>query len=147
MSRAERTVLVIAAVVVAVVAVSVSVTIALGSPEPARFEPGTPEAAVQAYLDAAWAGDRAALEALLSARVRAELDDEPLAPVPFCMRPEDRLVSVAESRIDGANATVTLRIEQFGGSGFGFERSSWEQPVALVFEDGGWKIDDRYLCV
>jgi hypothetical protein len=54
-------------------------------------------------------------------------------------------------RIDGVDTgngrgTVRLQIEDVSGSGLGFNRYSWDRSVALVFEDGGWKIDEPYFC-
>jgi hypothetical protein len=146
MGKPERTVLVIGIVVLLLVAVSASVTIAFGSPEVAEFPADSPEATVQRYLEAAYAGDVATMEQLLSERVRNDRNDDPFSPT-SCTETEDRIVSVDRVTVEGEAAVVILRIEQFDASLFGSGSSDWQQETRLVREAEGWKIDDAFFCV
>jgi hypothetical protein len=65
----------------------------------------------------------------------------------FCPGQDDRRVRVIRTDEAESRATVVLSIEYASGSGIRFERYSYEHTVALVRENGDWKIDESYFCV
>ena len=145
MNGSDRTVLAIGAGVVAIVVLAVVVVLALGEPEVTAYPADTPEGAVQRYLQAAYDGEDEAVRELLSNRVDAEMGNDPIGRM-FCEQSDGRQVRIDDVETSEQRATVHLRIEDVSGSGLGFDRYSWDRSVALIFEDGGWKIDEPYFC-
>lgn len=145
MKGPDRAVLAIGGCVLAIVVVAVVVVLAIGEPDMAEYPAGTPEGTVQRYLRAAYDGDEDSARALLSERADTEMGRDPFSRL-FCQQSDGHQV-----RIDGVDegdgrATVRLEIEDISGSGLDFDRYTWERQVVLVFEDGGWKIDEPYFC-
>lgn len=150
MERAGRHVLLVSGVVAACVVVATVLILALGSPSRAEWDPGTPEATLQAYVDAVWSGDSTLALSLLSEGARKE-HEQNYAGSPFlnCGSEDDRMLVVVRTTrsADDTQATVIVRIESFSGSGISWDRSSWTHDVALVREAGEWRIADAYLCL
>jgi hypothetical protein len=138
-------VLLLGGVIAAVAFAAVLVVIATTRP-PAAYPAGSPEAAFQAYLRAWEADDTETVHAAFSDRIRAEF---PLARYHAMLadygwaRADDRRVVLVASRVDGDDATLDLRVDQFAeGGGMGGDVVSWEASVRLVHEDGTWHVDE-----
>lgn len=116
--------------VIAVVAVVVSAT----RPR-AQFEEGSPEAAVQSYLEAVWAGDgQGALEHL-------EPDTGCTATDLEQGYVDDRArVVLRDSRRDGDTAVIEVELVRSGGGPFGGDEWSETETFRLVEGAAGWLI-------
>jgi hypothetical protein len=136
----------IGAGVVAIVVVAAIVVLAIGSPDVEEYPADSPEGTIQRYLRAVADGDEEAARALLSERVNDQMSDDPFGRL-FCQPGEGHQVRVEDVDAGDQRATVTLEIENISGSGLDFDRYSYERQVALVFEEGGWKINEPYFCV
>lgn len=150
MERAGRHVLLVSGVVAACVVVATVLILALGSPTRAEWEPGTPEATLQTYVDAVWSGDSTLALSLLTEKARKD-HEENYSGSPFLNCGSEAGSMLVVERVtrsaDDTQATVIVRVESFGGSGISWDRSSWTRDVALVREAGEWRIADAYLCL
>ena len=145
MNPPDRAVLAIGGGVLAIVVVAVVAVLAIGEPEVTAYPADTPEGTVQRYLKAAYDGDDESALALLSDRAVTDSGRDPITGL-LCEQSDGHQVRVNGVDAGEARATVRLQIEDVSGSGLGFDRYSWERSVILVFEDGGWKIDEPYFC-
>lgn len=145
MNTPDRAVLAIGGGVLAIVVLAVVVVLATGEPEVTEYPAGTPEGTVQRYLRAAYDGNDDDALALLSERADREMARDPITGL-FCQQSDGHQVRVNGVDASDDRATVRLQIEGVSGSGLGFDRYSWERSVVVVFEDGGWKIDEPYFC-
>ena len=131
--------------------VGLAVGVALLAPRgPASYEPGSPEAAFQAFYQAYEARDIEASYALFSPAVRATLplDEYRRLEADFGWQHEEDLrVVLLGADVIGDRATLRLRIDRFSGGGFGGERYSESRSVRLVRADGDWLIDERLVGV
>lgn len=126
----------------AVVALAVLVTVALvATSGTERYSPGTPEAALQDFLQASFDRDTDAVRALLTDDARADcraafdrghVDD----PYTDGLRAE-----LEDMSVTGTTATATVRFRQ-GNSSDPFDNSSWsyEERFVLHDVDGEWRI-------
>lgn len=131
--------IVLAGLAVLVVAAAVVLALA-GPPDVARYEPGTPEAAAQAYVQALLDGDFEAAHDLLAPALRVDCRPEDLRlGVPG---DEVGTVRFEDVRVTGDRATITARLDTtrfepaplpVGGDGI---------PTRLVLHrgEGGWLI-------
>jgi len=139
MSRVTRSGLVLA-IVGASLAVVVVVAIVLALQPPDQFDPGTPEATVQNYLQAVIDGDQVEVELLMTPelleRCRADLDQIRHSPESF------RAVIVDA---DPTGDRVTVDIEITEGSGGGVLGDSWSFDETLIVEQRGteWLIAEE----
>lgn len=145
MNGPDRTVLAIGGGVLAIVVLAVVVILAIGEPDVTEYPTDTPEGTVQRYLRAVYDGDEETARALLSDRVDDETGKDQFGPL-YCQQSDEHQVRIADVDEGDQRATVRLEIEDISGSGLGFDRYDWERSVALVFEDGGWRIDEPYFC-
>ncbi len=122
----------------ALVALAILVAIALGLRGPAEFDPGTPEATVQSYLQAVLDGDEEAVLALV-------VSDQ----VPECRReferygsyPMDGVGFELESMIvTGDTARAELVQRSTSGGPFDGTRRYGDNFVELRKEAGEWRV-------
>lgn len=147
MGRPERSIIALGGGIVILVLIAFAIVLAFGSPEVQEFPPDSPEGTVQRYLRALHDGDDEAALDLLSERARREIDRNGYPHPYYCPRQDGRTIRVARVDRGDQRATVVLSIQDLRGSGLSFDRSTWEYPVRLVFENDEWKIDDTYVCV
>lgn len=120
-----------------VVALAVAVAVGAGR-EPSRLEPGSPEAAVQTFVEALI--DRRWLDA------RAQLTDElaaRCAPTTLADhgRPDVARVVLVDAAVAGQTATVELDITESYGEGlFDGGESTFAETFVLTRADDGWRI-------
>lgn len=145
MNGPDRTVLAIGGGILAIVIVAVVVVLAIGEPDVTEYPADTPEGTVQRYLRAVYDGDDVEARELVSARVDSEMGDNPPGRL-YCRQSDGHQVRIDGVEAGDQRATVRLEIEDVSGSGLNFDRYSSDRSVVLVFEDGGWKIDEPYFC-
>lgn len=147
-----RTLAFIAGGIVALVLVSVAVVLLAGGRQRQEFPVGSPEAAVQAYLDAWEEGDATALWEFFSTEVQEEYsfeDYERAVSDYFVYQYPDGgpSRSVFIDRVDGSGdrVTVQLTVEEYYGDGL--NTSSYRSPraVRMVREEDGWKLADALI--
>lgn len=135
-ARAQsRSVLIVAVAAVAVLVVVTVVALAVRSPT--EFEPGTPEATAQGYVQAVVDDDATTAIGYLSEALK-----ETCTPSDFRTTyiPESLRVTLSATAIEGETAEVDLNIEE-GGGGLG---GSYDYDVTLYMarQDGAWVISE-----
>lgn len=143
MTRPGRSIVAIGAGVIVLVALAIIVALVAGSPEVEAFPPGSPEATLQAYLQAVEDGDAEQAYDYLSSRAQSQMSFTDFQRfIGFGGIPRDARVRIDRTQVDDDRATLYLVIEHFSGSGIDFNRYSYEREVRLVREDDAWKIDE-----
>lgn len=148
---ANRSLLVIAAGILGLTALAVLIVVLAGSGGRQTFEPGSPQAAMQDYLDAWEDEDYERAYGHLSAGAR---DDVSLAEYRGAATNyygggdgPRRAVYIDRVSGDGDRVRVELTVEEYhGGGGLGgggAHRSPRE--VTMVHEDGAWRIDEPLI--
>lgn len=134
-----------------VVLIALAVVVVLAVPKgPTAYDPGSPEAAFQAFYQAYEAGDVEGAYGLLGAAVRDQLtlaEYRRLAAEHAWQRDQDRRVVLLGTDVTGDRANLRLRVDQFSGGGLGGDRYSDERTIRLVREHGAWLIDDPIIGI
>lgn len=103
-----------------------------------EFESGTPEATVQAFLQAVFEGDEEAAEGHLATDSRCDASD-----VESARTDESSRVVLRESDIEDGAARVTVEIVSSSDNGpFVVEEYSRQRTFDLVQESGEWRLED-----
>ena len=128
----------------AVVGLAVLVTVALlATSGTETYEPGTPEAALQDFLEAGIDGDSDAMFSLLTAESRAACenarDRNRFDDVTYS---EGLHAELKEMTVTGSTATAKVRFHQSSGND-PFDNSTWsyDEQFRLEHVDGAWLID------
>ena len=127
----------------AVVGLAVLVTIALVSLRgPKTYDPGSPEAGLQDFLEASFDGDTAAMADLLTDETRARCDDrldERRFDADFYS--DGLRAELDEISVEGATATATVTFRQTD-SNDPFDSSSWSysERFELIQVEGAWLV-------
>ncbi|MDW7982462.1 MAG: nuclear transport factor 2 family protein [Thermomicrobium sp.] len=159
MQEPTRFILGLGGALLALIAVTAVLVFVAERRGPPHYPADSPEATVVAYVEAVRAADRDRVLALLSTRVRQELEQRERSEFSYDfdadLRGGSESLQQARVRIDrtvttGERATVTLTVERtsaelqpsfpfpiFGGGTFRYQRT-----IALVREGGAWKIDE-----
>ncbi|HEX9635594.1 MAG TPA: nuclear transport factor 2 family protein [Candidatus Limnocylindria bacterium] len=147
-----RTLAFIAGGIIALVLVSVVVVLLAGGRQRQEFAAGSPEAALQAYLDAWKEGDAEATWALFSAEVRAENTFESyeraVSDYLLYQYPESgpsRSVFIDGVDGSGERVTVQLTVEEYYGDGLNTNSYRSPRAVRMVREGGAWKLADPLI--
>ena len=131
-------------IMAAVVGLAVLVTIALVAARgPETYAPGTPEAALQGFLEAGIDGDSAALFALVTDESRDQCQsalDEERFDEPW--HNDGLRAELEDMTVTGDVATAEVRFHQRGTNDL-FGSSSWTYDERFTLErvDGAWLID------
>ncbi len=147
----QRGFLAVVAGIVALLILTVGVVLVQGDRPLASFGPGSPEAAVQAYLVAWDAGDDRAAWTAFSARVKAAtpVDAYPeqaqLLRTKGFMTDGSRQVFVSPAKLSGESATVPVTVETTAVSGMNVNRYRQTTTFPMVREEGAWKIDQLLM--
>lgn len=143
---------IVAAGIVVLVVAAVAVVLLAGGPDEADFEPGSPEAALAAYLDAFDARDLERAHAHFSADIRDRWDlDAYERMVDDYGHHGDRGGQPARRVLfDGTDRTgdvarIRLTIEEFYGDGLGGDTYRSGRDVRMTREGGSWHIDERLI--
>lgn len=130
------------------VVVAVVVVLLAGDRDAPELDPGSPEAAVAAYLTAFDAGDLATAHAFFSDAVRDDwnLDAYRAAVDAYGAEPRSergarRILFSSVDATDDA-ARVRLTVEEFVGEGLEGDVIRWDREVRMTREDGRWTIDE-----
>ena len=103
--------------------------------------PGTPEAAVQQFLQAMESEDLSTSFNMLSTPLQDECGLEEFGGRNFSSRNQFGRITLENSQIIENTAFVTVRISQFNSSGpFSTSEYNFEQRYSLQKEDGEWKF-------
>ena len=145
-SRPDRSVFIIAGLIVALVVVSVVAALTLGSRPATNYPPDSPEGAFQGYVRAVEARQPEVAYGYFSRRVKSlmTLDEyqKEYGP-PIVTRERNSRLRIDRVEVNGDRATLYVTTEYVSGSGLDTNRSTWTQQIAMVREDGAWKIDER----
>jgi hypothetical protein len=125
----------------ALVGLLVVAAIVIAFREPAQFEPGSPEAVTQQYLEAVLAEDGAAVHDLLTPELQQRCDVRDLDGRYY--RADGERITLEESRIDGTAAVVELEFTAtYSNDAFSFDRYSYVERFDLELIAGEWRISD-----
>lgn len=135
----------IGAAIVAVVAL-VWVTVAVR--EPAVFEPGSPEAVVQSYVQSVLDGDSTEAWALLTPALQQTCDADDLDDV---YRGRNRAIVLVDTEVKDDSARVLIEFAAaFDGDPFAVSGSSFGKRFRLRLIDDAWRISaapwPSYFC-
>lgn len=131
-----------AAIAVAVLIVIAAVVVALlGSREEATFEAGSPEAAVQDYVEAWAAGDADAAWAMLTPRVQKWLHEREFRAALSWQEGRPSRVWIEERDDLPDWVTLRLSVERSWDGLIGPSRETESKHVKLIEVDGAWRID------
>jgi hypothetical protein len=147
-----RSIGLIAGSIVALVVVAIVIVLLADRRQPQQFAAGSPEATVQAYLQA-W--DREDLGAAYvqfssSAQRRMAFDDYEAAARYWDSNHGNDIreaVFIDRAAIDGARATVYLIVETSYGSNLELNTYRNEREISLEREAGAWRIADALVFV
>ena len=119
----------------------VSVVVAIMQSE-AEFDPGSPEAAVQAYLRALYDDDFQSAYDALSPELQAGCSIEDMFGERALDRwLENRRITLEEARTLGDTTFITVRISGIRGGGpFGPSEYGFDDTFALRQFDGDWRL-------
>jgi hypothetical protein len=147
-----RTLAFIAGGIVALVLVSVAVVLLAGGRQRQEFAAGSPEAAVQAYLDAWEEGDADATWTFFSAEVQADYTFEnyerAVSDYRLYQYPDggpSRSVYIDGVDGSGDQVRVQLTVEEYYGDGLNTTSYRSPRAVRLVREGGAWKLADPLI--
>jgi hypothetical protein len=147
-----RTLAFIAGGIVALLLVSVAVVLLAGGRQRQEFAAGSPEATVQAYLDAWEEGDAETTWAFFSAEVQEEYTFEnyerAVSDYHLYQSPEggpSRSVYIDGVDGSGDQVTVRLTVEEFYGDGLNTNSYRSPRAVRMVREGGAWKLADPLI--
>ena len=121
----------------AVLVIVAAIVVAFRSP--AHFEPGTPEAVVQEYIEAVLDEDAAAARELLTQAMqsRCQLSDLERRYI----RAEQSRILLVDSSIEDNEARVELEFTAaYGDDPFDIYESSFKEKFKLRDVDGEWRI-------
>jgi hypothetical protein len=148
MQRPDRGVIIIGFTLGGLIVLAILAALLVGAPDEEEFAEGTPERVIQDYVRAVRDRDREAAYAFFSSAAQRDMSFEEFSNYvsgpgdPF----ENRRIRLEDSEIDGERATLSLVIESFDdGSLFDSNRYEYERTVALVREEGAWKIDESFF--
>ena len=137
-----RSVLIIAAGIIGIVLLGAVVVLLAEGREARAYEPGTPEAAMQAYL-AAWDNDdpNVAYDSF-SNSVKASVSREDYIAQSGAFRDPSVNRATFIDRVvgDESQVTVYLTVEDYYGEGLGESYTS--QRTVRMVREGDWKIDE-----
>lgn len=137
-ARSNRVLLVIGGVLVVFVVVAGTLTLLRG---PAMFEPGTPEAVVQEYIEAILDDDVDAAWDLLGPDMQRRCEPEDLEPR-YSRSNRGGIVLIDVSQREDT-ATVELEFNvSYGDEPFDLYESSYRQRFGLRKVDEAWRISD-----
>jgi hypothetical protein len=148
-ARFPRAVLVVGGAIVALIALALVVVLAVPK-GPTTYDPGSPEAAFQAFYQAFEAGDVEGAYELLGSSVTDELtpaEYRALDAEQGWQRDQDRRVLLLGVDVNGDRTNLRLRIDEFSQGGLGGNRYSSERTIRLVREDGAWLIDEPIVGI
>jgi len=136
LARSNRLLLVMALVLVGLLAVT---AIIVAVREPTRFDPGSPEAAVQDYLEAVLAEDAVSAHDMLSAVLQARCDIRDLEDRSY--RSDGERIVLVGSTFDDAGAVVDVEFTASYSDGvFDYSQYSYEERFELAMFAGDWRI-------
>ena len=146
----DRSLLLIGGGVVALVVVAVIAVVLLGSGRAPEFEADTPEGVVQRHLAAVEDEDYDTAWGYFSSDVKADLsvDEYRRATREYgYYGGQSRRVLFDRSEVDGDRARVWLTVEEYydGGPFGGGDTYRSSREIALVRDDGAWRIDDPII--
>lgn len=124
----------------ALVVLAIFIAIALGVRGPTEFAEGTPEAAVQDYLQAVLDGDHDAVVAVIAAEHRADCRAELGRSGIYGVDGVGFELDEIEVAADTARAEITQRSTN-GGDPFGGTQRYRDSYVELRLENDEWKVD------
>jgi hypothetical protein len=148
--KRNRSVLYIGAGVLVVAALGAAVVLLAEGREPVTFEPGTPQAAMQAYMATWQDDDYEAAYRFFSDEVKADttLEEYESQARGFgdSYGGSERAVYIERAEGDDQRVTLHLTIEEYyAGGGIGGESYRSQREVRMVQQSDGWKIDEPLI--
>jgi hypothetical protein len=133
--------------IVALLVITVAIVLAAGNRPPREYPAGSPEAALQAYLQALEARDldrawnsfsTGAKAGTTVAAYRAEVES---FGAWIGLDGSARRVFIDTTRVAGDRAELDLTVEDTYIQGLSVSRNRYSRPVTMIREDGAWRFD------
>ncbi len=119
-----------------VVGVAVASVAMLGSPRIASYPEGSPEAALQRYVAARAAGDEAAARSQLSSNAQSLYPSNSFSSGDFSVSID------GASRVSQSRVLVYVTVVRSYSKDPAGRIDRYSTQIPMVFEGGGWKLDD-----
>lgn len=123
-------------IVVAVAVLAIVATVILSGRPPQQLDPGTPEATVQTFVQAAIDRDFLVAESQLSTTLTADCRTQ----LRQAWIEDSVRVTLDDVLVDGDTATVYANVQSGSGGLFDSYRGSSDNAFSLIREDGEWRI-------
>ena len=127
--------------VVALVAVAVAAVVLTSTREDTVYEPGSPEAAVQAYAEAWEAGDTDAAWEMLTPRAQSRVEEFEFRRAASWEEDLPTRMWVDERHDFDERVELDLAVERTWDGLFGPDRDIQRLRLRLIQIDGAWRID------
>jgi len=131
----------VAMIVLTILSTSAVLWMGGGTSQPS-YAPGTPEAAMQEFVDAYKRGDYVTVDSYLSSRLKSEGITTKMGGG-LGTSGAELTVTITSARVNGDRATLDVQITRSSNSFLGNTSSSYGASVDLVREGGSWKIDSE----
>lgn len=131
--------LAIAAFSIILTVASTAAVIWVGGPRQAGYPAGSPEAAFQAFVNAAQSGDWATADTFLSSNMRAQ--GQSSQPMVSGTLNGNVTVTIQSTTLNGSSATLSVSYAYSSGSLFGSTSYVSGANVSMILEASGWKLD------
>jgi hypothetical protein len=136
-----KSLVLVAAFMVALAVISTAAVMVAGGPKPADYPARSPEAAFQAFVKAANAGDWTTADGLLSANLKTQgMTAQDAAGY---MSLGSMTMSIQSSSTTGSQATLNVDYRISAGVGLVSSGYDMYSSVRMVLESDGWKLDSR----
>lgn len=137
----QRAWLIVALAVVALVTVAAFAVLLIDTGDDAVYEPGTPEAAVQAFAAAWEMGDVDGAWALLSPEAQTRVHKYQVRSAMSWDEEVPTRIWIEERRDLDDRVVLTLGVERTWDGLFGPDRDTQSLRLTLIQLDGDWRID------
>lgn len=141
----RRTWLIGAVAVAAVILIAVAAVVLTGMRQDAVYEPGSPEAAVQDYVEAWAAGDASTAWEMLTPQAQARVDEFEFHHARAWEEDLPTRVWIDERQDLPDWVALTLSVEWTWDGLFGPDRHLETVRLKLIEQDGAWRIDTPLL--
>jgi hypothetical protein len=133
-----------AAMLVLTIVSTAAVMLVGGTARTVVYGAGSPPEAFLKFASAVQAGDYSTADMYLSKRVRQEGLSSIQFGGPATGRPAGS-VSIDSAQVNGDTATLQVSYTFYTSVGFSNTLNGTSQPVQMIREDGGWKVDSELM--
>lgn len=135
-----------AAMLVLTIVSTAAVMLVGGAARTVVYGAGTPQEAYLKFASAVQAGDYATADTYLSKSARQQGLSSAQVGGPAMGRTAGS-VSIDSAQVNGDSATLQVTFTFYTSAGFSNNLNGTSQPVQMILEDGGWKVDAQPMPI